>query len=51
MEPHEAVTKKKIKSIVSATDEYLKSLNIDKEVGLILFLSFQTKQENLKFHI
>ena len=32
MEPHEAVTKKKIKSIVSATDEYLKSLNIDKEV-------------------
>lgn len=32
MEPQEAVTKKKIKSVVTATDEYLKSLNIDKEV-------------------
>ncbi len=32
LEPQEAVTKKKIRLIVSATDEFMKTQNIEKEV-------------------
>ena len=50
MEPHEAVTKKKIKSIVSATDEYLKSLNIDKEVRFDIISVLPNHQKTLEIN-
>ena len=51
MEPHEAVTKKKVKSIVSATDEYLKSLKIDKEVRFDIISVLPDETGKLKISV
>jgi putative endonuclease len=50
MEPHEAVTKKKIKIHRFCHNEYLKSLNIVKEVRFEYYFCPSNETGNLKFH-
>lgn len=50
MEPQEAVNKKKIKLLVSATNYFIEEYNIDKEVRFDIISVLPNKQKTLEIH-
>lgn len=50
LEPQEAVNKKKIKLLISATNYYIEENNIDKEVRFDIISVLPNKQKTLEIH-